>query len=221
MTLSATLMGDAHWDGYSVLQDGYFYYFLREGRTEYAPRVIPEAQIQLGKARGIRQAVNAELGFPCITVVSSIRGRGMPTVVHNPWNQVIRGIPAEDGKWFYGDWPDGTHSIDSARRRWGRRRRGRRQAERQGCVFRGGRCPRRGCPFADRRGTGGATPPMTSAQFEQFRICGACAPGSFLVLPRRALAGCGACCATTEVRLQRLPALGEHLLASRRKRPGR
>ena len=111
MTLSATLMGDGWWNGCSYEEDYYFFNFLRGGMPQYAPHSTPETSIQLGKARGGVQTYNAHLGFPVYYRRFLNQGTGFAySVVHNPWNFEINGIPAEDGKWFYGDWPDGAFS---------------------------------------------------------------------------------------------------------------
>lgn len=106
--LAATLMGDGLFDGTAYEEDYYYVAYLRGGQTQYAPRVVPEMHVKLGKALGPYRQYALDALHPLdYRQFYDADTKRLYTVVSNVWDLPIAGIPARDGVWFLGDWPTG------------------------------------------------------------------------------------------------------------------
>jgi hypothetical protein len=115
--LASTLMGDGLFDGTAYEEDYYYGAYLREGRSQYAPRDVPEMHIKLGKALWPCRRYDVDPLHPLEyrQFLDADTGR-LYTVVSNVWDVPVADIPAEDGAWFLGNWPTGKFErlIDGA-----------------------------------------------------------------------------------------------------------
>ncbi|MFH1101156.1 MAG: hypothetical protein V1726_03865 [Methanobacteriota archaeon] len=111
MGLAYTLMGDGYADCYASQDDYFFCFFLRHGHNEYAPEGIPEMQFTLGQALGEYHMYSYYPMYP-LYYRQFFNNETQKTyaVVLNIWNFQISNIPAKDGVWFEGDWPQGEYT---------------------------------------------------------------------------------------------------------------
>ncbi|MBF0385309.1 MAG: hypothetical protein HQL27_05505 [Candidatus Omnitrophica bacterium] len=109
--LSATLLGDGFFFGNSYMEDYYFASFLRGNQSQFAPRFIPQQLFHLGKAQGDYMQYNYYPNNP--VYYRQFFDEALQktyTVACNPWHFRIKDVPAKDGVWFEGDWPNGQYT---------------------------------------------------------------------------------------------------------------
>jgi len=113
--LAFTLMGDGVADCYANAEDYFFGDFLRglggnPADPTDAPEGIPEMNFPLGYALDSYQTYSYYPLNPLYyRQFYNNDTQQMYTVAVNIWNFAIQNIPAQDGVWFTGDWPDGVY----------------------------------------------------------------------------------------------------------------